>query len=61
MDSRKANIGEFGRLNAAMSIDRCTRLVLPSNLANWYPRSVRKSLSMSSIDVNCENSTTLCP
>ena len=61
VDRRNANIGEFGRLNAAMSMDRWTRLVLPSSRANWYPRRVRKSLSMSSIDVNCENSTTRWP
>jgi hypothetical protein len=33
VDKRNANIGEFGRLNAAMSTDRCTRFVLPSSLA----------------------------
>ena len=33
VESRNANMGEFGRLNAAMSMDRCTRFVLPSRRA----------------------------
>ena len=61
VESKNANIGDPGRLNAAMSMLRCTRFVDPSRRAYWYPRRVKKSCRMSSMLVNCEKRTTRWP
>jgi hypothetical protein len=52
---------ESSWLYCRMSTARCTRFVDPSNRECLYPRSLRKSDRMSSIEVNCENTTTRWP